>query len=88
MLLRCSVFRAQAIEERVDEARLPLENELAAAYAGYQEEKALRESDRRYTRCKSALVLSSVEAPRSLINTKHAYIETVHDCSKNVSSAR
>ena len=31
----------------MDEVRLPLENELAEAYAGRQEEKALRESDRR-----------------------------------------
>lgn len=38
----------QAVEERVDEVKLPLEDELAAAYAGQQEEKALRESDRRY----------------------------------------
>ncbi|CAM9385522.1 unnamed protein product, partial [Ectocarpus sp. 12 AP-2014] len=38
----------QAVEERVDEVKLPLEDELAAAYAGRQEEKALRESDRRY----------------------------------------
>ncbi|CAN0413379.1 unnamed protein product, partial [Pylaiella littoralis] len=38
----------QAVEERVDEVKLPLEDELAAAYAGHQEEKALRESDRRY----------------------------------------
>lgn len=32
----------------MDEVRLPLEDELAVAYAGRQEEKALRESDRRY----------------------------------------
>lgn len=37
----------QAVEERVDEVKLPLEDELAVAYAGRQEEKALRESDRR-----------------------------------------
>lgn len=37
----------QAVEERVDEVKLPLEDELAATYAGRQEEKALRESDRR-----------------------------------------
>lgn len=72
MFLRCSAFLAQAIEERVDEVRLPLENELAAAYAGHQEEKALRESDRRYTRRKSARVAGKHErclcrnAPKSL----------------------
>ncbi|CAM9330763.1 unnamed protein product, partial [Ectocarpus sp. 4 AP-2014] len=38
----------QAVEERVDKVKLPLEDELAAVYAGRQEEKALRESDRRY----------------------------------------
>lgn len=37
----------QAVEERVDEVKLPLEDELTVAYAGRQEEKALRESDRR-----------------------------------------
>lgn len=37
----------QAVEERVEEVKLPLEDELAMAYAGRQEEKALRESDRR-----------------------------------------
>ncbi len=43
-----SRMSSQAVEERVDEVRLPLEDELAAAYAGHQEEKALRESDRRW----------------------------------------
>lgn len=31
----------------MEEVKLPLEDELAMAYAGRQEEKALRESDRR-----------------------------------------
>lgn len=57
----------QAVEEGVDEVRLPLEDELTAAYAGRQEERALREADRRYV-CTSksvgheiSLLLSSRE---------------------------
>lgn len=45
-LVRLPLVR-QAVEERVEEVKLPLEDELAMAYAGRQEEKALRESDRR-----------------------------------------
>ena len=78
----------EIIEERVDEVRLPLENELAAAYAGHQEEKALRESERRCTRRKSALVLSLVKALGSLTNTKHAHVETIQNrfvCSIDIS---
>ena len=57
----------------MDEVKIPLEDELAMAYAGRQEEKALRESDRRcVSHYNTAVVRMCLASPRLLLSISPA----------------